>query len=87
MEGVDYLTFHAGTQMSTFDMNAGDSIQVSTEWDYYGREMSRDFSVVAWGDKGALEIVHNKGLAQSSFNTIWLHMFRGLIAYLYVYLD
>ena len=56
--------------MVTFDMNAGDSVQVATEWDYEGRDMSRDFSVVAFGDKGELEITHNKGLETDAFKTL-----------------
>ena len=54
-------------------MEAGETKEVIVEMGYAGRDIERDFSVVAWGHKGqenSLRLTHNEGLATSSFATL-----------------
>lgn len=50
-----------------FDMAAGETLDIFVEMDYENRDSPRDFSVVAWGDTGELEIKHKKGLVSKTF--------------------
>ena len=45
--------FDFGTKMfEPFKMKPGETKEVIVEMDYEGRDIERDFSVVAWGHKG-----------------------------------
>ena len=67
VEGAGAKSFQTGTIMlDPFTMNAGDSIKMFIEMDY-NREMAKDVSIVAWGDKGDICIEHTKGIESMRF--------------------
>ena len=56
--------------VNPFTMSAGQTISIVVEMDYVGRTMSRDFSVVVWGDKGKVCLEHKAGIETASMVTI-----------------
>lgn len=43
-------------------MKAGTALRIITEWNFTDPDMAKDWSVVAWAEKGTLTIRHNDGL-------------------------
>ena len=43
-------------------MEAGDSIEVTADWNWSDANYSKDWSVTVWGSKGAVTVTHNNGL-------------------------
>ena len=56
--------------LEPFEMTAGQMHTVFLELDYVGRDMMKDFSVVAWGEEGTITLTHDGGLESKSFNSI-----------------
>lgn len=67
--GKGDTTWQSGTiKIPDFEMNSGEEVTVYVEMNYARRtEMARDFSVVAWGHTGTIEITHNDEIPSSSF--------------------
>ena len=42
-------------------MSAGQSIEITTEWDFSKSNIAKDWSVVVWGENGPVSITHNGG--------------------------
>ena len=42
-------------------MQAGESIQIITEWNFTDPRIVRDWSVVVWGELGEIELTHDGG--------------------------
>ena len=56
--------------LNPFTMNAGEELDIFIEMDYNRREMAKDVSIVAWGDKGDICIEHKGGLESDHFKVL-----------------
>lgn len=71
VEGGGTKAFNAGSIMlPPFNMSAGQEISIYIEMDYGNRTMSKDVSVVVWGDKGKVCLEHKAGIETASMVTI-----------------
>jgi hypothetical protein len=58
-------------QLNPFTMLAGETISVTVELDFSDPKAIRDWSVTAWGDKGAITVRHEDGLASDKLPVIY----------------
>jgi len=49
-----------------FKFKAGETMGVEVEFDFSDANKARDWSVVAWGEKGQVEVHHTSGLVTHS---------------------
>ena len=49
-------------------MSAGEEIEITYNLNFVDSEVSKDWSVTAWGKDGALSITHNKGYSSDTPN-------------------
>ena len=56
--------------LEPFTMQAGEELSVYIEMDYNRRDMAKDVSIVAWGDKGDICIEHNDGIESDHFKQV-----------------
>ena len=63
--------FDDNVQMPPFEMKAGETLRLETEWDWTNPEVSHDWSTLVWGDKGPITIKHNKGFESMSLPVIY----------------
>lgn len=62
LEGSGAAQFkHGGRSISPFQMTAGESVTVNTEWNFTDANVAKDWSVVAWGEMGDLTLTHDGG--------------------------
>ena len=69
--GHSFFSFTDSIQLPSFEMKAGETLVLETEWDWTSSEIAHDWSVTAWGNKGPITITHNEGLESMSLPVIY----------------
>ena len=54
--------FYGSMELDPYQIKAGESVEIITEWNWNKPNTPKDWSVTAWGDKGPLSITHKKGM-------------------------
>ena len=70
-EPSDGFRFNSGTEMlEPFTMRAGEKRDLWFELDYNRPGMTKDASVVVWGEKGEVVLTHTGGIPSMAFPTL-----------------
>jgi hypothetical protein len=58
-----YLFKYGGTTEAIAELQAGETIEISVELDFSNPKLPKDWSVVAWAEKGEVWVTHSGGMA------------------------